>query len=581
MNRTYYGLLVGILSLTLIISVNGKLHAQTEISKNIRINGLGRTLLQSTNLKGEIAEQDTTTAKDLLDGEFLLDLQLNATPNKQTEVQTIIRLRNELGGFFGAGMSVEVRELFARGVVADVFRYRVGDMDLKMTPFTLYQYQQEGTVHQAEIFKARQEVIDYEQFYKGDGTRRMQGGKFDFGLSAGALLSEINVTGFFTRIRGTDFFTLPTRLVGGGSIELVNPRWGTITGNYINTFDALTIGDFDSGIRNPVQTLTANIHLLDKEKFKLSFLGEIGQSRIYEVGKDEPFDRDDTFAEGSLALNLPQKRVKFQLGFRDVGPDFFSMGAQSKRVDFSRNKTFYQRFGNERTVRQSSLFDINRDRNLYTFGLSEFLLPYDPRFGNTQPYGKATHNRRGVFTAINYLSKDSTLDLGLDYMWMSEIRGQGTFELKNFNLVRAWGDIHFHKLMQQEKILTLTLGGQYETTNRGGNDVQQIDLSSLLLETGVQVELFENFDLLLGLKQLTAEGSDYIPQIVNFNEVRDFPPRYVVDDSEQMLAGGIRYRFKEGIYLSAQWERFSFSRATEPAHDYQINQIFILYNMNF
>lgn len=557
------------------------LQAQTETPKNLHFNGLGRTIIERNQLGGQIGETDTTTAGDLMDGEFLLDLKINATPNENTEVQTILRLRNEFGGFFGSGMSVEVRELFARGVVGNSFRYHVGDMDLKMTPFTLYQQDVGLSVNQAEIFKARQALIDYEQFYNGDGTRRMQGGKLDFGLSAGAAIPEINVSGFFTRVRGTDFFTIPTRFVSGGSIELRNPRWGSLSGHYVNTFDAISIGDFENGIRNPVQSLRTTIHILNKDNFGLDFEGEMGRSSILETTETDPFDKQDTFAEGMFTLKLKEQDLKLSLGFRDVGPDFFSIGAQSNRLDLDRSKALYNRVGNDRTIRQTSIFDVNRDRGLYTYALSDVLRTYDPRFGNTQPYGRATANRRGLFLDFSAQLLDSVFDVGAQVLNMSEIRGQGTSELKSFNMVRVWGDINFHRLINSQRALVLSLAYQTEQTQRDGVEIEQVDLSSNLLEAGLQAELFENFDVLAGIKRLGASGSDYIPQIVRFNEVRDFPERYVVDDTETMLAAGVRYRFSERTSLNIQWEQFNRTRATDADRDYQINQIFILYNLYF
>ncbi|MFK7925446.1 MAG: hypothetical protein AB8H47_26070 [Bacteroidia bacterium] len=558
-----------------------ELMAQTEIPKNLHINGLGRTLIQRTQLGGTISETDTTTAGDLMDGEFLLDLKINATPNKNSEVQSILRLRNEFGGFFGSGMSIEVRELFARGIVGNSFRYHVGDMDLKMTPYTLFQSDAGLSVNQAEIFRARQELIDYEQFYNGDGSRRMQGANLDFGLSAGSLIPEINLNGFFARVRGTDFFTLPTRFVSGGSIELKNPRWGSISGHYVNTFDAISIGDFENGIRNPVRTISADINILENDDFALGFVGEMGSSSIFETDSIDGFDRDDTFAEGSIEFELKPQNLTISVGFRDVGPDFFSIGAQSNRLDLNRSKSFYNRLGNDRLTRQTSIFDINRDRSLYTYALSDVLRPYDPRFGNTQPYGRATANRRGIVIDLDYHLADSALSLGADFMQMSEIRGQGSNELKSFTLAKVWGDVNIHRWIGSAKTLTLTLGYQFEQTQRGGIEIEALSLTSNLLEAGLQAELFEGFDLLFGIKQLSSTGDDYIPDVVRFNEVRDFPGRYVVDDTETMLAAGFRYRFSSSSALNIQWEQFSSSRATEAERAYQINQIFILYSLYF
>ena len=68
--------------------------------QTVQFNGLGRTILNSTSIDGSILDSDTTTARNLQDGEFLLDVAVNAQPNDKTEVQGILRLRNEFGGFF-------------------------------------------------------------------------------------------------------------------------------------------------------------------------------------------------------------------------------------------------------------------------------------------------------------------------------------------------------------------------------------------------------------------------------------------------------------------------------------------------
>lgn len=569
-------------SLSLILLGGGITLAQTETPPKLYVNGLGRALINAAELGGTMAEGDTTTAKNTLDGEFLLDLKINASPNEKTEVQSILRLRNEFGGFFGSGMSIEVRELFARGVVADVLRYHVGDMDLVKSPFTLYQYDTEGSVNEAAIFQGRKEVIDYEQFFTENNTRRMQGIKLEMGLTVNSLIPEVNLDGFFTRVRGTDFFTLPSRYVGGGSIELVNRRWGKLTGNYVNTFDIRSIGNFATGIQNPVQSLQLELNILNEEKYSLGLKGEAGLSRITELtDSTESFDKSDSFFEGKLEFELKPQNLTFTLGVRNIGPDFFSIAAQSKRVDFGRQKAFFNRFGNEQMVRNTSLFDLNRDRSLYTYALSDVLMPYDPRYANAMPYGRATANRRGIWLGLDHGSEESAFEGGLEFNLMQEIRGQGTFELKTFNLLRIHENIHIHKLIDREEAITITLGYQLEQTRRGGVDVEQVNLNTNLLDAGLQIELFDNFDLLFGAKILTANGSDYVADIIRYNVVRDFPPRTEYDDNETLLAAGIRYRFKEGIYLSIQWDRFSFSRASNPDLDYRIDQPFILYNMNF
>ena len=92
-----------------------------------------------------------------------------------------------------------------------------------------------------------------------------------------------------------------------------------------------------------------------------------------------------------------------------------------------------------------SLFDITRDRALYTFQLSDRLMAYDPRYSNTMPYGTATPNRRGVRFGIDYGEQNDKIEANLGGAFMKEIRGQGTFELKDFTLLRAAANFNIHK----------------------------------------------------------------------------------------------------------------------------------------
>jgi hypothetical protein len=108
-----------------------------------------------------------------------------------------------------------------------------------------------------------------------------------------------------------------------------------------------------------------------------------------------------------------------------------------------------------------------------------------------------------------------------------------------------------------------------------------VDLTSNLVEGGVEVELFDDFELLFGAKLLDAQGSDYLPRIDEFNIVRDFPGRTEIDDQETLLAGGLKYTFKEGIYLTIQYQSFNANGRSDTFRDYQLNQIFALYTMKF
>lgn len=557
--------------------------------KTIRFNGLGRTILSQTGIDGNILKSDSSTVESFTDGEFLLDLALNATPNKTSEVQAILRLRNEFGGFFGSGMSVEVRELWARGIIADVLKYRVGDMDVAMTPYTLFNPDEEGSINEAAIFAPQKEVIYYEQFYTDDNRRRLQGAKLDFGLDFTQGLEDADFSGFIARVRGTDFFTTPSRFISGGQAKFSTATFNDSLGlkadfglNLSHTFDDLQSGEATAGIRNTVTTVDFDVTILEKKNIALHLLGEAGLSNLeFKDDSVSVFKEDDTFLEIGAKVHFKPQKLSISASFIDVGPDFFSIGAQSKRIDYNANKSFYHRLGVDQAVRMPTLFDLSRDRALYTFQLSDRLMAYDPRYSNTNPYGQATPNRRGLRLGLEYGDENDKVEARLGAALMDEIRGQGTFELKSFTLIQAAANLNIHQFAGWKNKLRLTLGYQYEQTSRGGVEIEQVELTSNLIDLGLEAELFPKFDLLFGAKLLTSEGTDYVPFIREFNDVEDFPGLFVADDTESLLAAGLKYEFKEGIYLTLQYQSFNSELGVDRTDDFDFNQIFVLYNMNF
>ena len=561
----------------------------TEEEKKVQFNGLGRTILSNSTIDGDLLDTDTSTAVKLTDGEFLLDMMINAQPNENTEVQGILRLRNEFGGFFGAGVTVEIRELWARGVIANAVRYRLGDFDYALTPFTFYSPDEEISVNEPAAFEAQRKVIHYEQWYTDDNTRRLQGAKLDFGLEFPTVLNDLELSPFIARIRPTDFVATPTRFVGGGRVGLSTQTIQDSLGlqadlglNVTNTWDDLKSGDANSGIRNLVWSVDFDVTAYDKDNLSIHITGEAGRSSLeFKDDQESLFDKDDSFVDAGVTVTLKEANLVFSASYLDVGPDFFSAAAQSKRIDFDREKTFFHRIGNDRLVRMPTLFDISRDRALYTFELSDRLLAYDPRYGNVMPYGAATANRTGLKIGVDYEDAKGLFDVGVDGAFLKEIRGQGTFELKDFRQIRAFANVNFHNVADLDKNLRFTLGMQSEQTERAGVEVDQVDFSSNLFEIGIEAEIFTRFDILLGGKFLSANGNEYIPLIEEYNEIRDFPGPYIIDDTEVMLAAGLRYRFKQDVDLTLQYQKFNLKSDLDTANDYGLGQVFALYSMQF
>lgn len=611
MKYTFIKLLL--LSGVLIFSANtyaqdgsAKATVKEEDKPSLQFNGLGRTIISQTGIGGDVLDADSSTIKNITDGEFLLDLQVNANPNKNSEVSTIIRLRNEFGGFFGAGMTVEVRELWARGIIAEVLKYRIGDMDIVMSPYTLFNPTEEGMVNEPAVFAPQRDVIHYEQFYTDENTRRLQGASLDFGLNFAEGLKDMQAKGFIARIRGTDFFTVPNRLVAGGQLDFSTVTLNDSLGlqadfglNLVHTFDDLQSGEANQGIRNTVATFDFDVAIMDKKDVAIHLIGETGMSNLVEAKdslitkvddqgnttfSDERVtisEEDDTFLDIGVQLKLKKQNLSLSVSFIDIGPDFFSIGAQSKRIDYNAPKTFYNRIGEDRNIRKPGLFDLTRDRGLYTFETSDRLMAYDPRYSNTMPYGNATPNRRGLKFGIEYGKMDDKINAKIDGAFLKELRGQGTSELKNFTLLRGSANFNIHKIASLKNKLKATVGLQIESTSRGGQEIEEVDLNSNLIELGLEAELFSKFELLIGAKIFSSEGRDYIPLISQFNDVQDFPSRLVVDDQETLLGLGVKYEFKKDVFMTLQYNSYSSQLGTDNTNDYTLSQFFVLYSMKF
>ena len=565
----------------------------------IRFNGLGRAYIQQSDLGGTLLATDTTTAEALADGEFVLDLAVNAQPNRVTEVQGVLRLRNEFGGFFGAGVTVEVRELWARGIVANALEYRLGDMDLVLTPYTLFLPDADESVHSPEVFRPLEERIAYEEFYTGRNTRRLQGGRLAFGLAFDQVVEALDTEVFLTRLRPTDFQTTPTRFLGGGRLSTSSAAFGptdaraTLGANLVSTWDDLESGNANEGIRNHVLTFDGDVSVLADGPLALSLVGEAGRSVAKFADETdqpdaepdpeaEPLLRErDTFFEVGLRAALARRGVTASAHVVNVGPDFFSAAAQSKRVDYTRALSAYNRIGNSRDLRTVGLFDLSRDPALYTFRVEDRLMTYDPRYSNVLPYGRATPNRRGVRAEADYAPEDGPLSAGLMLALLREIRGQGTTELKRFALARAFADLDVAPLVGYGRGLGVSLGLQVENTDRGGEEIEAVDLTSTLIEGGVVAEVYDRLDVLLGARLRSSSGRDYVPEYEAFNDVRDFPGPFVTDDGEALWGGGLRYRFRDDVYLTVQAQRYTYGDDATPDDDYSVDQVFVLYRMLF
>ncbi len=116
-----------------------------------------------------LGKSDTTYADNISQGSLLVDLGIHVNPDKNTQVSTILRLRSDLGGFYGGGNTATIRQIYVRGILGKFLNYHVGDLFMKMTPYTMFNSDAELSVNEATVFKnPRNDYVYYDNFHKGN-----------------------------------------------------------------------------------------------------------------------------------------------------------------------------------------------------------------------------------------------------------------------------------------------------------------------------------------------------------------------------------------------------------------------------
>lgn len=550
--------------------------------RKFQVNGDARGYLFAKNMLIDKA-LDTINAPRANYGHTLLDLGFSIFPNNNTEIISSFRIRNELGGFWGGGVSFNVRQLTLNGVAGNKVKYNLGDIDVKMTPYTLYNFQEEGIVNEAEIFALRRQVVHYDMFYLPNNTWRMQGGQVAFGLKFNKVLQALEFKGFITRQRPTDGITIPERLFGGGTTTWKQNDQLQFSYNSISLFDLTRTINDSIRYKNHVQTLSAKYRSKSQHNFQWGVDAEGGTSNVNYINYTNPAAPDlqnDWFYDAAFVFEYKKSKIVTKLGYKDVGADFFSPGAQTKRVDFSKFPGVFQQYTNNAVGRAINLTDIINHNAGYSYQLSDRLMAYNVAYDNINPYGIATPNRRGAY--FNLEQKDS-LKFKHSFIQIAQLfesRGMGTNVKKSFTSLAGGMDIALHDFFAWKREIIFNFGIRYDMTNRGGEEYEKIKLASTLIDLGLSVRLVGKLDLLLGAKYFKAAGNEFVNTRNAFNTITDLTP-ISMDFTETTLAGGFRYKFSEKNQLLLNYQLHQIKDNKPLGINYGISQFNILYTLSF
>ena len=560
----------------------------------VYFNGLGRAIVTAESLKGNVLKEDTAAAqkKDTLskrkstDGYTLFDLGINAQPSEALRASAVVRVRNAFGGFYGDGATMVFRQIRLDGVIAKKVKYEIGDIDLEMTPYTLFNSNEMYHDYEADVFAIRRSVVAYENFNFGNKWR-LQGAHAQSSFKFNKGIEKIGIRAFASRTRKSNFMSSPDRLLFGARLDILQSKFLQVGANIVQMKDlAQTAVDTILNYNNTVSTFDAKLtYGMDKIEFGVT--GEFGFSRNSIMGKwkvDSLSAGKDFFYDAGLFVRYKPLNLKVSGAYREVGYFFTSPGAQTRRIfDYGAAATgiLFPTYLNNTATRQPIMLDRMSDETSRNTSIQTSLLNFLPQYNNITPYGQATPNRKGMTFGLSGGDVDRLLKADVTVEMVKEIISEGSPDkkLRNFMGIRGGAQFNLHKLLRFEKSIVVSAGVRNEKTTRDG--VNDINFNSTIIDAGLTVEIVKQLDLIGGYKYLTANGNEFAAVRDVYNRIASFTT--YADDYKEiqgLIAYGIRYRFSKNTYFSAQGIS-SDNKFTRSNLNYGINQLFLNYTMIF
>ncbi len=549
--------------------------AQSQVKSKLWYDGNARVMYNRDALEGTLKEMDTVSTRSNGGGFTIVDLGLHFIPVDAIEISSQIRLRNEFGGMWGNRSSVELRTLSAKGVVNNNIAFSVGDIYLKQTKFTLYNYEQELSEFEPSVFKFYRDFVNYENYYQSNYWR-LQGIQTNFSYNMYNFIEQLDFDGFTARVRGSEWLGKPELIMLGGSAVVRLSNKVNVGSHFVNTFEILSSANEKVAYYNPV----LNTQLVYSGSFKdlpYKALLEGGFSKRGWDGDSLAHEIKGNFITGLIYTET--KKGTFNLGFRYVDTDFRSIGAQTRRIDYNNITTSYPYFSNNYTQRKVSLLDIMSDPNVYNQSLSTSLMNYNPMYSAVSAYGDATPNRIGLTAEIDKINITDFFSAKVQSQYFSEIIGQGTTQKRSFNKSALHSLLSLDKLFSFKNSCELEGSINLETVKRDGEDFEKIDFNSALYSGSISIELIKNLKIIAGAKVFYAEGNEFVVERNIYDQINDYSA-INYDNKETILIGGIQHHFTDDIYFTMQYNQFNVLDKTNTHDEFSIGRLIFMFNMN-
>ncbi len=549
-------------------------------SQIVTFSGLGRAVVDNTQFK----DIDSSKIGKNTRGYTLFDLGINAQPNDEFKASVVLRLRNEFGGFFGNGAAFEFRQMRLEGILGKVVKYEIGDIDVGLTKYTVYNSDEIYRDYESDIFKTRRDIVNYENFYN-ENKWRLQGLNAASAFNFTKGIEKLTLRTFGARTRQSNYFTSPDRFLYGAKVGVVQSKYFEIGLNYTGFSDiASTTLQNQNKYSNHVFTTDFKVNV-DLEKVTFGLNGEVGMS-AYKVQYNEKdsVKRDDNFFDVTAFAKIKDLNLKIFAGYKRVGYYFLSPGAQTQRIYDIGTPDLFPNYLGTVNPRDQLLFDrfTQEYGGLNNRSIVPYLQRYNVVYNNVNPYGAASPNRVGFNFGAAYEDKKGIIKSDAKFESLGELVNDGNnqTEKRKYTVLTGGARFNINKLAGWEKSLALTGGVKRETTKRSG--ANEIDLKSLLIDAGLEAEVYKKFFLLAGYKSFNVKGNEvYLQRDAFNNETNGGLDLLIVEQQQSIVSGGLKYNFNQTNVFNVQVLHTKLKDKLDSKRDLGLTQIYFVYTLKF
>ena len=561
--------------LFLFIGVITTFSVQAQFPK-FEIGGLARSFSQSSHLDKE----DTINNDVSQDFNIVFDLAIKGSLNKYVSLYSELRMGSNLEVFDTSSSYLNLRRLLIFGDLNKYFSFEIGDIDLKMTPFTLWNSNQEGSINESILFSNYRNIQNYENFNNENYWRRQ--GATLFGNKSFSNKDSLHYKIFGTRELASNEISIPDVFIYGGDIT------------FFSKYFSLGINHIDLFTNNKGISLDTNLHnhvVSSKSAFKfrnIELSSELGISKRTNFSSISNSKwTDGEFMSFDFKTNL-SKNILFTLNYRSVSDDFSSPGAQTKRINYSLAPNLFPLVANSSTNREVIASDIITDisffrsASFYNRKIDYSLDEFNPIFGVSEPYGIATPNRRGITSIIEYSDTSKVVYFQGKVSFLNDLTGEGVLEKRKYSSYSLASNIFINKILDFKKTILINGGFHYSNAQRNHSPeifVQNVNLNNSLLDLGLDFEIIKNFHFLYGYKAINSRGLDYLSVRDNNFTISSFE-KFEIDMNHTVNSIGLKYDFtkRSSLLLNYQHVKCNYEMSNL---SFIINQFFILAQIKF